>query len=134
MATGAFHRSHVRRKGRFSEPGRAYLVTAVTHVRGCLFADWRVGRAVARELAAAQVQTLAWVLMPDHLHWLLVLGDEDLGPVVGALKSRSAQAVNPLLDRAGPVWQEGYHDHGVHVEKGLRALSRYVVANRCGRG
>ncbi len=77
----------------------------------------------------AQAETLAWVLMLDHLHWLLVLGEADLGAVVGALKSRSAIAVNRAIDRGGPVWQKGYHDHAVRGEEDLRALARYVVAN-----
>jgi putative transposase len=121
------HRSHLLRKGRFSGPGRAYFVTAVTQGRERLFADWRMGRVVARELAMAQAETLAWVLMPDHLHWLL--GEGDLGAVVGALKSRSAIAVNRVLGSCGPVWEKGYHDYAVRREEDLRALACYVVAS-----
>jgi putative transposase len=84
---------------------------------------------VVRELGEGTVETLAWVLMPDHLHWLLVLGAADLGAVVRTLKSRSAIAVNRALGRDGPVWQKGYHDHAVRGEEDLRAVARYVVAN-----
>lgn len=129
MATQERHRSHLLRKGRFSEPGRAYLITTVTHGRERLFTDWRLRRVVVRELVAAPVETLAWVLMPEHLHWLLVLGEADLGTVVGAMKSRSALAVNRALERKGPLWQKGYHDHLVRREEDLRALARYLVAN-----
>lgn len=125
----AFHRSHLLRKGRFSEPGRAYLVTTVTQGRLRVFADWRAGTTVARELAVAPVRTLAWVLMPDHLHWLLILDEAELGTVVRGLKSRSARAVNQALGRTGTLWQKGYHDHAVRGEEDLRALARYVVAN-----
>lgn len=93
-----------------------------------LFADWRVGRLVVRELAAAPVDSLAWVLMPDHLHWLLRLRDLPLAEV-GPVKSRSALAVNRALGRQGPVWQKDFHDHGIRGEEDLRALARYVVAN-----
>lgn len=129
MEPRRFHRSHLLRKGRFSEPGRAYLITTVTQDRAKLFADWRVGRVVVSELVAAPVETLAWVLMPDHLHWLLILGDQDLGYVMRGMKSRSAVAVNRMLGREGAVWQKGYHDHGVRREEDLRAMARYVVAN-----
>jgi len=125
----AIHRSHLLRKGRFSELGRAYLVTTVTHGREQLFADWRLGRIVVQELAAVPVETPAWVLMPDHLHWLLVLGEEDLGTLVRTLKSRSAIAVNRALGRVGPVWQKGYYDHALRGEEDLRSVARYVVAN-----
>jgi len=70
MKTRVLHRSHLLRKGRFSEPGRAYMVTTVTRRHARLFTDWRIGRAVAHELVDTPVETLAWVLMPDHLHWL----------------------------------------------------------------
>jgi REP element-mobilizing transposase RayT len=124
-----FHRSHLLRKGRFSEPGRIYLVTTVTQGRDPLFADWRVGRPVARTIATTPVRTFAWVLMPDHLHWLLALGDGTLGDAVRAMKSVSARAVNAQNGSMGRVWQKGYHDHAVRVEEDVRALAHYVVAN-----
>ena len=123
------HRSDALRRGRCSEPGRAYLVTTVTRGRERLFADWRVGRWVALELCAAPAETLAWVLMPDHLHWLMVLQDGTLAATVRQVKSRSAIAVNRYLGRAGRVWQKDYHDHAVREEEDLRAMARYVVAN-----
>lgn len=123
------HHSHVLRRGRFSESGRAYLVTTVMLNRHPCFADWRTGRWVALELRAAPVETLAWVLMPDHLHWLFVLGETSLAETVGQMKSRSAIAVNRHLGRQGRLWQKNYHDHAVRKEEGLQKLARYVVAN-----
>ena len=124
-----FHRSHLLRKGRFSEPTRAYLVSTVTQGRERLFADWRAGRAVVYALVHSPVETLAWVLMPDHLHWLLQLHDATLSEVVGSMKSRSARSVNARLVRTGSVWQKGFHDHAVRAEEDLRAMARYIVAN-----
>jgi REP element-mobilizing transposase RayT len=127
--TNRYHHSHLLRKGRHSEASHAYLITTVTHERRRLFSDWRLGRLVAHEIAAAPVDTLAWVVMPDHLHWLFQLRAVPLQRVVGPMKSRSAQAINRALSRTGEVWQKGYHDHGVRQEEDLRALARYVVAN-----
>ena len=124
-----FHQSHLLRKGRFSETGRAYLVTTVTDGRVRLFDDWCVGRLVARVLACSPVDTLAWVLMPNHLHWLLQLRDTTLGQIVGEMKSRSARWVNAGLARKGKVWQKGSHDHAVRAEENLREMARYVIAN-----
>lgn len=101
----------------------------MTRGREQLFADWRLGRVVVQEVAALPMESLAWVRMPDHLHWLLVLGEEDLGTLVRTLKSRSAIAVNRALGRAGPVWQKGYYDHALRGEEDLRSVARYVVAN-----
>jgi putative transposase len=76
------------------------------------------------------VDSLAWVLMPDHLHWLLALERApDLARVMGRVKGRSARRVNDLCGRAGRVWQESYHDRALRREEDLVAMARYVVAN-----
>jgi REP element-mobilizing transposase RayT len=119
--------------GRFSEPGRPYLITTVTRDRWPLLGDWLAGRACARVLHEAPADTpvspLAWVIMPDHVHWLFVLEAGSLSAAVRRFKSRSARAVNDAAGRSGPLWQAGYHDRAVRREEDLRALARYVIAN-----
>jgi REP element-mobilizing transposase RayT len=73
--------------------------------------------------------TWAFVAMPDHLHWLVELGESDLSRLVLRVKSCSAIAINRALGRVGPVWQKGFHDHALRKEEDLRRLARYVVAN-----
>ncbi|MDO8437143.1 MAG: transposase [Nitrosomonadaceae bacterium] len=122
------------RRGRYSEPNRIYLVTACTHHRAPLFQDWRAGRLVVAEMRRlhelSQVESLAWVVMPDHWHWLLQLGEMiDLAQVMNVIKGRSAMAVNRSLGRTGPVWQRGYHDHALRHDEDVRVVARYVIAN-----
>jgi REP element-mobilizing transposase RayT len=117
------------RKGRVSRPGHPYLITTVTLDRTSLFADFLTARLVIRELAAADVDTLAYVLMPDHLHWLVQLRDEPLSCVMRRMKSRSAVAVNRYLGRNGAVWQDGYHDHALRADDDVRKTARYVISN-----
>lgn len=106
------------RRGRYSEPNRIYLVTACTNHREPLFQDWRVGRLVVAEMRLNRVESLAWVMMPDHWHWLLQLSEMiDLARVMNVTKGRSAIAVNRSLGRTGPVWQRGYHDHACAMMK-----------------
>ena len=68
------------RNGRFSESGRIYLVTSVTHNREQVFSDWKLGRLVVNEFRAAQssgaADSLAWVIMPDHIHLIAHMGFE----------------------------------------------------------
>lgn len=98
-----------------------------------MFADWRIGRLVVAEMraeqAAGRVESLAWVLMPDHLHWLVILQKNDLEALMRRVKSRSAIAINAALRSEGRVWQKGYHDHAARIEEDLQAMARYVVAN-----
>jgi len=125
--------SHRLRSGRSSENGRAYLITAVVHDRQPIFSDWRSGRLLVAEMRRAHdaglVDSIAWVVMPDHVHWLMQLKDKDLGRVVGAIKSRSTLAVNKLTGRSGSLWQTGYHDRAIRDGEELLPFARYIVAN-----
>ncbi|MNI20592.1 Transposase IS200 like protein [compost metagenome] len=124
---------HRLRYGRHSEHGRIYLLTAVTQERRPFFTDFRAGRLLVREFRRAhesgKVTSIAWVVMPDHFHWLVELHSGDLPKLVQATKARSARAIN--LDREGPtpVWQKGYFDRALRWEEDLKAAARYVIAN-----
>ena len=126
-------RGHRLRSGRCSERGRVYMITTVTRQRRSLFADWDAGCACARTLhavpAESPVTSLAWVVMPDHLHWLLRLEHGTLERVMQRFKSQAGRAVNAASGTRGSVWQAGYHDHAVRREEDLRHLARYVIAN-----
>jgi REP element-mobilizing transposase RayT len=121
------------RTGRHSEPGRIYLLTAVTHERQPIFQNWRMGRLVVHEFRKAQetgnATSIAWVIMPDHFHWLVELHNGDLPKLMQATKSRGARAINQSRDSSAPVWQKGYFDQALRREEDLKAMARYVVAN-----
>ena len=73
---------------------------------------------------------LAWVLMPDHLHGVLQLGERDkLDLVVSRLKSASARHANRVLRRTGGIWVKAFHDHALRNDEDLLDAARYVVAN-----
>lgn len=121
------------RAGRYSEPGRIYLLTSVTKNRYAFFADWRVGALIAKEFERADrdqiVDSLAWVVMPDHFHWLIALKERPLSEVVAVTKSKGNYLVNKVLARSGSVWQRGFHDRAIRREEDLKAVARYVVLN-----
>ncbi|MDG4867866.1 transposase [Guyparkeria sp. 1SP6A2] len=116
------------RHGRVSIPDQVYSVTLVTHGRWPGLADISVARRVIGCLCdmdgMGHSETLAFCLMPDHLHWLFRLQrGSDLSGLVGGFKGRSSRAI-PLLR-----WQRGFHDHAVRHHEELRRLARYIVAN-----
>ena len=127
--------AHARnlRRGRHSEIGRAYVVTAVCESRAPVFADWRLGRLVAQEFRLAQelglAESLAWVVMPDHFHWLCVLRKGSLARLMQRVKSRSAIAVNRANQSKSALWQAGYHDHALRDDEDITDIARYIVAN-----
>lgn len=122
------------RLGRVSLPNHVYLVTTVTHGREPLFTDFAAACATARRFNDPHIQgdarMLAWVLMPDHVHWLIQLGETDLlDTVINRLKSASARVANRALRRRGALWARAFHDHTLRAEEDLRRSARYVIAN-----
>ena len=121
------------RKGRFSEPGHAYLLTAVTHNRRPIFSDWPIGCLLVEELRAAEMSgyahSQAWVVMPDHLHWLITLQTGSISRLMQRIKGQSAISINRVLGIRGQLWQKGFHDRAIRKEEDLQVLARYVVAN-----
>ena len=121
------------RKGRFAEHGRIYLLTSVVHNRTPIFAELKIGRLLVAELRAAEadglVQSIAWVVMPDHLHWLVALQSGSLSALMQRIKGHSAISINRVLGGHGQIWQHGFHDHALRNEEDVHATARYVVAN-----
>lgn len=112
-----------------------YLVTTVTHQRQQVFDDIGAGRIVIREMMRSakfgDTDTLAFVLMPDHLHWMFYLAsNRTLSSVVGAVKRHSSRRINEMYSMPGmPVWQRGFHDHALRSDEDVLRVARYIVAN-----
>ena len=122
------------RRGRHSQRHQVYCITTVTRNRTPLFTDLSVARLLIRELRrldeSGSVISLAWVVMPDHLHWMLQLNNHwPLARVVKALKARSALAINRHLCRRGSLWQRAYYDRAARKDEDIRQIARYIVAN-----
>ncbi|WP_160083234.1 transposase [Pseudomonas sp. 8AS] len=121
------------RLGRHSHAGAVYLLTAVVKDRQPYFQNFSTGRLLIAELRAAhdqaRVNSLAWVVMPDHLHWLIQLEHGALPELMRRIKSNSARSINRQLGLSGRLWQDGYHDRALRREEDLRAVARYIVAN-----
>jgi REP element-mobilizing transposase RayT len=121
------------RTGRYSGGHHLYLLTTVVHNRSRILADWRLGRLVVDEFRLAEeegaARSLAWVVMPDHFHWLIELHDSTLSTLMRRAKSRSAHSINRALGRQCQVWQKGFHDRALRSEEDIKAVARYIVAN-----
>jgi putative transposase len=82
----------------------------------------------------AGVRVLAFCLMTNHVHFLVVPEREDsLAVLFGRANGRYAQALNIRRGRCGHLWQARFHScpmSPAHLEVGLR----YVEANPCRAG
>ncbi|WP_102945112.1 transposase [Stenotrophomonas sp. VV52] len=115
-------------RGRFSAVGAIYILTTVTRGRQPLFEVPGNAHAVIDALRhierSGRSRTHAWVVMPDHVHWLMELKSGTLATCMNIFKSRSSRLIGG--DR---VWQKGYHDHALRREESLIEAARYIVAN-----
>jgi len=121
------------RYGRQSHLGNTYLLTMVVAGRRRLFLDpGNVGLVVSALRYVERTgysHSTAWVVMPDHVHWLMELRRGSLAGCMALLKSRSGRLLNLRLGRQGQFWQHGYHDHALRDEESLVHAARYVIAN-----
>ena len=116
------------RLGRYSQAEQIYLLTLVTRNRSAVFGNFPAARQVVLAMhdrsVASTAETLAFVVMPDHVHWLLrLLGTVSLGEAVRRLKAKVSLALRHSL------WQHGFHDHALRRDEDLAGVARYIVAN-----
>jgi putative transposase len=163
------HRRSVRLKGHDYSRSGAYFVTICAYDRECLFGDvaddgmrlndyGRVVQACWDEILYhfREVQLDAFVVMPNHVHGILVCTraegstptrrgtacraptTERFGrPVIGSLptmirsfKSAITKRINILRGVPGlPVWQRNYHEHIIRDEGELLRIRDYIVCN-----
>ena len=122
------------RKGRRSLANQIYHVSSATRGRRTFLWSYDCRRAVVRSLRREQeagyAETLAFVVMPDHFHWLFSLtGERSLSVSVNTVKSFSAREINRILRRHGGIWQRGFYDRAIRREENLKHVARYIVAN-----
>ena len=119
------------RKGRFSINQGIYLATFATKNRKLLFKDFYLARIAIRYLNnSPYAETLTYVVMPNHVHWLLQLNTaKTISQVIRGTKSIISRDINRRIEHKGTIWQAGFHDHAIRNEEAIREIGRYVVAN-----
>ena len=147
-------RKHPRLKSYDYSSAGGYFVTICTHNRKCL-----LSRIVGRGLAPAEIQYTEYgiiaqqqllnltdrypnlqichfVIMPNHIHILLILGEHPAGAsprptlsdIVCTFKSLTAHACNKLhpIDK---LFQTSFYEHVVRNQADYDALAEYILNN-----
>lgn len=114
-------------------PGLPHHVTQRRNGRQQTFfrdGDYALYRDLLREhCAAAAVEVWAWVLMPNHVHLILVPGDEDgLRRALARVHRIYAGRIHERLRRTGHFWQ-GRFGCVAMDEEHCHAALRYVAMN-----
>jgi putative transposase len=72
---------------------------------------------------------LAWVIMPNHVHFLVEMWQTPLNKLIHSWKVLTSKRCNTLLGRSGQLWQKDYRDRYICDEEHYRKTVRYIEMN-----
>ncbi len=155
------HRKSIRLRGYdYTQPG-AYFVTMVTYQRDCLFGEIKNGEmtlsdfgVIADECWRAipahfpSVELGAHIVMPNHVHGIIVIHDNRGGaiyraptverfgkPTVGSLptiirtyKAAVTRTIGPQHN-ATTIWQRNYYERIIRTDREMDNIWRYIEIN-----
>jgi putative transposase len=127
--------SKALRRGRLSVPGAAYLVTKDASRPGTrvLIEGEAPGILIDWVLIAAKrgwFQPQAFVVMPDHYHLVLVLGENlTLQAAIGKVNENVSRLVKRATGLRDSLWQTGFHDHQIRPREDFQEYIDYVHRN-----
>ena len=153
-------RRSIRLRGYNYTQNAAYFVTICVNQRLCMFGDITDGVmrcSTVGEVVESAWQDLphhtpglsldAWIVMPNHLHDIVVLPGEplseslvkwlprgpkpgSLGAVLGGFKSAVSRRVSASdLSPVRPLWQRNYYERIIRSDRELDATRKYIETN-----
>ncbi len=73
---------------------------------------------------------LAYVIMPNHVHLLILpLEDYRLNTIMGYIKRSSARMINKFLSKSGALWQQESFDRILRGKQDLLDYIEYIRQN-----
>jgi REP element-mobilizing transposase RayT len=157
------HRRSVRLQGYDYTQNGAYFVTICAYERACVFGQmvddvmainaWgQIVQSCWDEIPAhyPMVELDAFVVMPNHMHGVIVIVNDgrgmachaptkrefskpiarSLSTIVGAFKSAVTKYINRLPNPPDhPIWQRNYYEHIIRSEESLNIIRAYVANN-----
>lgn len=134
-----------------------YFITACTYQRQCLFGEIRDSEMHLNELGHIvrshwlrlpqyhrHLQLDAFVVMPNHIHGILILTNADpaptlegggrsragIGEIIRGFKTFSARRINQIRKVKGiPVWQRNYYEHIIRNKTAWQRICQYIQNN-----
>ncbi len=99
----------------------------------CHFKNERAAKIMRNALAhfdGQRYDLVVWCVMPNHVHAVVhPRPGFGLQSICHSWKSFTANEINRLLGRSGPLWQPEPYDHLIRDEQDYRHAVEYVLAN-----
>jgi putative transposase len=154
------HRKSIRLKEYdYSQPGE-YFVTICTHNHECTLGEIMNGEMRLNEIGKIaeeewlrtaiirpDIQLDVFVIMPNHIHGIIVIEDESLdvgthscaslqrkprslGSIIAGFKSAATKRINEMRHTPSfPVWQKRFYDRVIRNDKELDKIRDYIQNN-----
>jgi putative transposase len=124
--------SRMGRNRRPNLPGVAFHLTARLQARAHLFTPalrTKVVRSIERQALRSDARVLAYVVMSNHLHLVVIQGEQALGLFMQPLLRRIAVLVQAEYNTEGHVFEQPYRDRICRDLAHLRNAIAYTHAN-----
>ena len=123
------------RKGRWSNPGAEYFITICLARPSIALEKAELQQSAFNQLKRLEADQIFFlrcaVLMPDHLHLLITLGDAaNLSSAVRLFKGR----LTPVLRRYQSAWQPAFYDHRMVSREDRLPVFLYIFLNPYRKG
>ncbi len=119
------------RKGRVSLLNHIYHISFFTQQRRPFFHDLFIARYLinAMQRQSKYYQTICFVVMPDHVHWLFQLTTTEV--TISEIIRRTKTSTSKYFKKnySGRLWQEGFYDRALRKEDDIVKIARYIIAN-----
>jgi putative transposase len=77
---------------------------------------------------------VAFVIMPDHLHLIIIPREKNISQAMHSIKSFSSKAINKIKKRDGKVWQASFRDFTIYTKELLLEKLTYIHENPVRKG
>jgi len=120
---------------RANTPGGCYFFTLVTHQRQPILTHPDCRNALRAAIVSTREQhpfTIeAWVLLPDHLHtiWILPENDADFSIRWGKIKASVTRRLREVGLCNATIWQKRFWEHQIRDPKDYRQHMDYLHYN-----
>ena len=115
-----------------------YVVTTVTLNREPIFKESKAGDILLEAILFGRRRQwyylLSFVIMPDHMHLIIIPRDKNISECLKSIKGFSARRVNSVFDKRGSVWQNGFYDYILDNEEKVLSRMRYIENNPVRKG
>jgi putative transposase len=156
------HRRSIRLKGYDYTSAGAYFITIATYQRECLFGEIVDGEMILNDYGRVadefwraipkhfpNVELGAFVIMPNHIHGIIVITDvgatqcvaptvtitspcgpksRSIGAIVGSFKSAVSYRLNKQFNITN-IWQRNYHERIIRDDDEWNKIHLYIEAN-----